>query len=499
MRFTAVRAAVLGAVSAAVFVVGVLPAQADSAAASQGGAGKDVVYKVIPYVISDPELVRDPQKIVDELTRSGGSLDALGVSPATSDGPSKVSRPGRQALAEEPESFVTDSSRFPRGEIPADVYQYTDADECERHSDQATRDQGWIKNRYAYCQIHMLAMPAVECRVFPWPSCRTTGVFLSRNRMIGYGKNGGAEHVSSSRWADFRLNVDVIQATGPFARAGAEMTAEIECDGNYLDDNYPQTDANACFPGLHPKTEKSIKDWRKDGAAHLDLLSQASEPDQSMGEQTGTGVFHIEYSFDLPWYFQFLDTESPEGGMRFDSAYYLQSHKLGSVFDRAVPGMAYDAADPQVAGVARHLHEARTNPGATLPTQSGKHFAGATAGDPIHRLAQAKGTDQNTRYNDNRRIVRNFCRTKAMQDLRDSLPASGGPYDCDEYAFASTYEGAGRYLHDGAQYENHYSARWVNSDVNQEAGRRLGRWYDVDRILDHEQFYIPITNYSTGQ
>ncbi|MGW7441016.1 NucA/NucB deoxyribonuclease domain-containing protein [Streptomyces sp. NPDC054849] len=122
----------------------------------------------------------------------------------------------------------------------------------------------------------------------------------------------------------------------------------------------------------------------------------------------------------------------------------------------------------------------------------------ATPGDPVHRRAQAKGTDQNTRYNDNRRIVRSFCRTKVMQDLRNSLPAAGGPYDCDEYAFASTYEGAGRYLHDGAQYENHYSARWGNSDVNQEAGRRLGRWYNVDRILDHERFYIPITNYTSS-
>lgn len=72
-----------------------------------------------------------------------------------------------------------------------------------------------------------------------------------------------------------------------------------------------------------------------------------------------------------------------------------------------------------------------------------------------------------------------------------------GPYDCDEYPMASTYEGAGRHLfpddpYGGAQYERPYSARWVNSEVNQEAGRRLGRWYDVDRLLDQDAFYIPV-------
>jgi hypothetical protein len=494
---------VIGVLSAALLVVGVLPAQAGEPrpGSGRGTQGEEVTYKVIPYVISDPDLVSSPKKIIDELNRTGGSLDALGVSPATSDGPSKIDkRPaasggdarGSAQAAAEPESYVVDSSRFPNGQIPGDIYQYVTADECEAQWEAASRDQGWIKNRYSYCQIHMLAMPAVECRIFPRPSCRTAGIFLSRNRLMGFGKNGGAEHVSTSRWADFHLNVDVIQATGPFARSGAELSAEIECEGNYLDEDYPQTDANACFGGLNKETEKSIKDWRKDGFARLDLLSQASTPAAHMGEQIGTGVFHIEYEFDLPWYFQFLDTESPEGGMRFDSAWYLQSHKLGSVFDRAVPGMSYTLSDPAVGGVARHIDDARTNPGATLPAQPDKHLAGASPGDPIHRLAQAKGPDQNHRYNENRRIVRNFCRTRAMQDLRDSLPTAGGPYDCDEYAFASTYEGAARYLFDGAQYQRHYSARWVNSDVNQEAGRRLGRWYDIDRILDGEDFFLPI-------
>ncbi|MDH6604694.1 hypothetical protein M2164_000329 [Streptomyces sp. SAI-208] len=489
---------VVGALSAALLVVGVLPAQAASGA-TNAADGDDVTYKVIPYVISDPDLVAHPERVIKELHRSGGSLDALGVAPATKDGPSKITKSkaaqGVDAQAE-PESYVVDSSRFPAGRIPDDIYDYPTSDDCEDQYDLASRDQGWIKNRYSYCQIHLLVMPAVRCGIFP-PRCTTTGVFVSRNRLMGFGKVGGAEHASTSRWADFRLQVGVIRATGPFAESGADLTAEIECEGNYLDDDYPQTDENACFAGLNDEVEKSIGEWRRDGSAHLDLLSQASSPDAAMGEQIGTGVFHIEYDFDLPWYFQFIDTESPEGGMRFDSAWYLQSHKLGSVFDRAVPGMSYTKSDAAVGGVATHLEEARANPAATMPTQADKHLAGGSPGDPIHRLAQAKGDKQSFRYDENRRIVRNFCATKAMQDIKESLPADQGPYDCDEYPMASTYEGAGRHLfpgepYGGAQYERHYSARWVNSEVNQEAGRRLGRWYDVDRLLDQDAFYIPI-------
>jgi hypothetical protein len=72
-------------------------------------------------------------------------------------------------------------------------------------------------------------------------------------------------------------------------------------------------------------------------------------------------------------------------------------------------------------------------------------------------------------------------------------PPTGGPFDCDEYPFASTYEGASRAQYEGARYTNHWSVRWINRDQNQEAGRRLGRWYVNDRILDHNYFFILIS------
>jgi hypothetical protein len=456
--------------------------------AAQAAPDSNKTYKVVPYVISSPSLVKNPAKVVAELEKAG-NLNRFGIAPATADGPSKMST---LAPLAEPTSYVVDSSRFPRGTKPADIYDYATDQQCDEN-DATYNDAGWIKNRYSYCQSHLVVMPAYECTIFP-PRCRQVGLFMSTNRLIGYGKVGGQENDVTARWANFWLHATVLTATGPFAGAGAEMTATMECDGNYLDDDYPQTDANACFsPEGSNETEKSIGGWRRDGDAHFDLKSQASEPADFNGEQLGTGVFHIEYDFDLPWFFQFIDTESPEGGMRFDSAWYLSTataEQLGSVFDRAVPGLSLNEADPAIAGAARHIEDARTNPAATDPPKADKVLHGATPSDPLHRLPGAKSADTRARLERNRMVSTNYCRTVAMPPQ----PETGGPFDCDEYAMASTYEGSARSEYDGAQYALDYSVRWVNRDQNQEAGRRFGRWYDVDRLIDKERFFMITTD-----
>ncbi|WP_409496834.1 hypothetical protein [Amycolatopsis sp. cmx-11-12] len=93
----------------------------------------------------------------------------------------------------------------------------------------------------------------------------------------------------------------------------------------------------------------------------------------------------------------------------------------------------------------------------------------------------------------------NFCATVQMPPR----PPTGGPFDCDEYAYASSYEGSARHEFEGPQYALDYTVRWVNREQNQEAGRRLLGWHENDRILDlrkdpeldphdQERFFIPI-------
>ncbi|MFI1105208.1 hypothetical protein [Streptomyces melanogenes] len=181
----------------------------------------------------------------------------------------------------------------------------------------------------------------------------------------------------------------------------------------------------------------------------------------------------------------------PEGGMRFDSAYYLApnspTERLGSVFDRARPGMSYDEGETAIHDVAEHIRGACANPDATDPYAPGKHLAGATRDDPLHRLAASAGQSQQDCYNANRNETYGFCNSPFMPPKPPQ-----GEWQCDEYPFASTYEGSARYRYE-QNYRGWWSAAWVLKNDNEEAGARLGRWYANDRILDNEPFFIPIT------
>jgi hypothetical protein len=457
-----------------------LPAHADP-------ADKSETSKVITYAIADPDLVKHPDKVSGELQRAG-NLDRLGVRPATGDKLSEIT--GKPRVAAAPATYVVDSSRFPKGEKPDNPYQYADLSECLAHTDQASQDAGWIKNRYSYCQTHLISAVSVLCIL---GRCRVTGIFVSSNTLIGMGKIGADDGTVGDRWTDFQLNIQVLSATGPFNTGSARMAAEIQCAGHYTDGG-PDEDPDACSGGENKKVRKSIAAWVVDPNAHLDLVSRGRQPDAAAGEQLATGVFHIDYDFDLPFPYIFgADADGPEGGMRFDSAWYLTTNKaeqLGSVFDRAMPGFSYSLRDAEVRGVADHLLQAQADPANTVPLQPKKVLAGADADNPLRRLAAAKGQYQAERNAENTRVVRNFCRTAEMP----AQPPTGGTYDCDEYPMRSTYEGAGRSApqYDGAAYDRFYSVRWVNSVQNQEAGSRLGRWYANDRLIDADRFYVPI-------
>ncbi|MGC4795762.1 hypothetical protein [Micromonospora saelicesensis] len=136
-------------------------------------------------------------------------------------------------------------------------------------SDEAKREQGWIKNRYSYCQSHMVYIGAIECGLFP-PSCRLSGDYLSQNMLRGEGKQGG--HIndpSKLRWAGFTLDVGVLWARGVFSAPTAKMKATMECDGGYRDPVFDVDDDNACFPGPDDGTEKTIPGWRANNYASV--------------------------------------------------------------------------------------------------------------------------------------------------------------------------------------------------------------------------------------
>lgn len=235
-------------------------------------------------------------------------------------------------------------------------------------------------------------------------------------------------------------------------------------------------------------------DWYIDGAAQIDLQSDAATPDETAGQQVARATFRPEYHFAIPDFHQYYTPRGATGGVRFDSAWYLGGidppNRLGSIFDRTVPSIAYSATkldDPKkdVSDVALHIQKALTDPANTYPPKDGKVIPGGSASSQVHRLYYGMGPTNEARYNENRTFSISYC---------DSNPEWTGYKDngksCDEFPYASTYEGAAAYL-----YENDPSLKFnvsvepIPKTVNENGGSALASFYAEDRILDKDGFF----------
>jgi hypothetical protein len=332
-------------------------------------------------------------------------------------------------------------------------------EECRDRSELSGRAEGWIKNHYSYCQLS--AVVAVEERCW-WRFCNTVGFFSARVTLMGFAYNG-------LRNADWTVYLDEVSAFG--SANGGRFTYEIDCAGTPDDDS--------CLPASHDVT-KSVQAWRRDGKGDLLFFSPAEPSSPEWGQQIDTGIFKVQGAFRFPSGTA-RASNGPETTVRFDSAWYLPA-KQGSIFSRVTPWISYSTSDPAVNQSAHHIQDAQQHPESTYPKVDGKHIPGASAGDPLHRLYF-----DTTRRRQNRE-------TFAVPVCQQQWP--GYPelsQDCDEYPFASTYEGAARHLYQNVPY-GWFSVRPILFSDNQTAGQRLGTWYGADRILDGDAFYVRITS-----
>ncbi|WP_405849118.1 NucA/NucB deoxyribonuclease domain-containing protein [Streptomyces sp. NBC_01518] len=160
-----------------------------------------------------------------------------------------------------------------------------------------------------------------------------------------------------------------------------------------------------------------------------------------------------------------------------DSASYLGSNGAG-IFDRVVPIMQeYSVTSTRNGAVAQHVKDAQTIPNSTYPPKSdgsAKTIPGAVgSGVPLTRLMSTWDAAAIAQYSANRNKVTSTCA---------NLSHNTGE-ECDEYPFASTWEGAGK--NDG-----NFSVRYVDGTQNGNAGTDLNNWYIADRILHKDKFYV---------
>jgi hypothetical protein len=174
----------------------------------------------------------------------------------------------------------------------------------------------------------------------------------------------------------------------------------------------------------------------------------------------------------------------PRGGnfVECDSAPYIRygsaTYAQGCIFSYVTPMFSYSLSDTAVDETARHIFDAFTSPGSTYPPKTGKSIPGQYGSATVlQRLYPAY--DQ-TRYDANRSTSKAAC-------VQYFPGYSTQGKDCDEYPFASTFQGA-------ALGNGNYSVRAVTSSDNQTAGSRLGVWYGFDRIRHERRFQIRITS-----
>ncbi|MFF2618596.1 NucA/NucB deoxyribonuclease domain-containing protein [Kitasatospora sp. NPDC058046] len=167
--------------------------------------------------------------------------------------------------------------------------------------------------------------------------------------------------------------------------------------------------------------------------------------------------------------------------VRLDQAPYL-NRNAGSVFTGHVNVMDRYVISGSAGTVARHILWAQESWVWTRPlkTDGDKVIPGSIhSAIPLTRLAPGAGTVQQDRYNQNRSIVTAMC-AQYYGQLADDL-------QCDEYPFASTWEGA-------AKGDTNYSVMPVNKTDNLSAGGTLSAWYADERILDKDAFFVDIAD-----
>ncbi|MBM0274520.1 NucA/NucB deoxyribonuclease domain-containing protein [Micromonospora tarensis] len=171
-----------------------------------------------------------------------------------------------------------------------------------------------------------------------------------------------------------------------------------------------------------------------------------------------------------------------ESKIRFDSAgRTVVGRDYGSVFTDAPLIYMLSLSEDAVKQSARHIYDALNHPQRTFPSWLGKTVPGGSMQDPLTRL-----TDQ-------QKILENRNESiKVCKDIWGDNYAQGG-LQCDEFPFASTYQG-GKYGPASNGGYLRFSARPIPGDDNNAGGgSRLGqKFYWENRILDGEAFYVRI-------
>ncbi|MFD7629323.1 ricin-type beta-trefoil lectin domain protein [Streptomyces sp. NPDC059851] len=322
-------------------------------------------------------------------------------------------------------------------------------------------NSGSIKNHFEFCRWGYNKLTKLD------GSGRVEGQVIFKETEVGEGS-------SEKRIGTIHIKVTDLKVTGTFI--GASMTMSPSATG------YP----GACTTriGSASTVTEPLTSWGDKYLAY-EVIGNALSGDQTRGDKPLSCNFQSNWKVDgkkasSDWY------HAPEQGMRMDSGHYLAQFgrgQEGTIFPRTVPWFSYDYNDPNVKQVAEHIFSAYMNPASTEP------HVYADKKIPGWRGSSTKLTRNWPEFNGPGGEAEMVSkRNESAKDKACRNMVKGDPtYQCDEFPFASTMEGAGS--------GHNFSVRYVPQKANGSAGGKLAAWYARDRILHGDQFQVFVENH----
>lgn len=333
--------------------------------------------------------------------------------------------------------------------------------ECKDHAEASTTPNGWLADRFRQC---------------------------IRGTVDGIVVNDGTNSVAGEIkfdysilvWADRATRQTQVRLTIPGKDA---IVSTIP--GNQIDWPNQHIDLipSGCFPSsmmnCPPEPNMTLDQW-------------ANNPDYDMffTSPAGTGVApdnvvntFATYSFEVgtlpvrPGLFPTNFTTN----MRFDSGRTMSPANGAALVD-FTPTVSFSLSDSAVNQSALHIRDAQLNPSRTFPSWPNKTIPGRAGGsEPLHRLVDKPLQDAN------RSASIAFCKETWGPNY-----AAGGR-QCDEYPFCTTYEGSATGSADNPGLPPRVSVRPIKGLDNCTSGSRLGAFYNAQRVIDRDAFFVAIT------
>ncbi len=493
------RPALVLSLAAAMAVTGLTPTYAASPPHAStrpydpsggGGDGESVVRIGIGNDAS-----RTAEEILQEL-KDGATLGSLGYGdlpkvPRTAEEVAEFRRTTASTYGVDASDAAAPSAPAD-GPATRDLYDPVTQEECLadfRRGGRSGLPEGWVKNHYAWCAVKVVVI-AHYYKVGPFTLPVPIGTSSMLVTFLGNGRADGrrVDYTAQGSKLDmsgfpgdpkFGLDFDCVST---YAAVVGDV-CEDSSSGAALTPLAGWVAAPARFTAQAPATagaehERLVKAvfsfgmWGKAGSTSAQLKDG---PRSTVRFDTSDYIARPEPEPDA-------HEEPTRAAGRRDEPEQRPELVDGAVFDNTVPHLVYRLSGKEAA-VAEHIRTALEDPAATVParTDPPKRIPGGSAASPLHRLVRKKNPQ---RVRDNRKAVRAEC----AKLIKPGVPRP----ECDEFPFASSLEGAGLPTYRPAAPYGDFSVKYVPGADNSSAGGALGAWYQRDRILDGDPFFIRI-------